>query len=83
VQRRTDGHDARARETIRNPVWDKPENMGQYRDDRQHVFLDGNGNLVIRATRNPDGKYVSAKLVGNYWGGASTPRGRRASSSTA
>jgi beta-glucanase (GH16 family) len=64
---------AQARETIRNPVfWDKPENMGQYRDDRQHVFLDGNGNLVIRATRNPDGKYVSAKLVGNYWGGINT-----------
>jgi len=28
---------AKARETIRNPVfWDKPENMGQYRDDREH-----------------------------------------------
>src|SRR5882757_6777302 len=33
---------AQARETIRNPVfWDRPENMGQYGDDRQHVFLDG------------------------------------------
>jgi beta-glucanase (GH16 family) len=31
---------AQARETIRNPVfWDKPENMGQYRDDRQHWWL--------------------------------------------
>jgi hypothetical protein len=36
---------AKARETIRNPVfWDKPENMGQYRDDREHVFLDGKSN---------------------------------------
>src|SRR6476661_1656696 len=39
-----------ARENIKNPVfWDRPENMGQYRDDREHVFMDGNGNLVIRA----------------------------------
>jgi hypothetical protein len=36
---------ATARETIRNPVfWDRPENMGQYRDDRQHVFVDGKSN---------------------------------------
>ena len=64
---------AKAREIIRKPVfWDRPENMGQYRDDRQHVFLDGNSNLVIRATRSPDGKYVSAKLVGTYWGGIGT-----------
>ena len=39
---------AQARETIKNPVfWDRPENMGQYRDDRANVFLDGNSNLVI------------------------------------
>jgi beta-glucanase (GH16 family) len=64
---------ATERETIKNPVfWDRPENMGQYRDDRQHVFLDGKSNLVIRATRNPDGKYVSGKLKGTWWGGINT-----------
>lgn len=58
---------AQRRELIKNPVfWDRPENMGQYRDDREHVFLDGNSNLVIRATRGDDGKYVSGKVVGNF-----------------
>ena len=58
---------AQRRETIKNPVfWDRPENMGQYRDDREHVFLDGNSNLVIRATREAPGKYVSGKIVGNF-----------------
>ena len=58
---------AQRRELIKNPVfWDRPENMGQYRDDREHVFLDGNSNLVIRATREADGKYVSGKVVGNF-----------------
>jgi hypothetical protein len=43
-----------ARETIKNPVeWDKPFNMGRYVTDQEHVFQDGNGNLVIRATRGP------------------------------
>jgi beta-glucanase (GH16 family) len=61
---------AQSRETIKNPVfWDRPENMGQYRDDREHVFLDGNSNLVIRATRGADGKYVSGKLVSTFRGG--------------
>lgn len=64
---------AKARETIKNPVhWDKPENMGQYRDSREHVFLDGDSNLVIRATRNSDGKYVSGKISGLWWGGINT-----------
>jgi beta-glucanase (GH16 family) len=58
---------AQRRELIKNPVfWDRPENMGQYRDDREHVFLDGNSNLVIRATREGPGKYVSGKVVGNF-----------------
>jgi len=58
---------AQFRELIKNPVfWDRPENMGQYRDDREHVFQDGNSNLVLRATREPDGKYVSGKVVGNF-----------------
>ncbi|MGV0632966.1 glycoside hydrolase family 16 protein [Mycolicibacillus trivialis] len=64
---------ATARETIKNPVfWDRPENMGQYRDDRNHVFVDGNSNLVIRATRNDDGKYVSGKVQSPWRGGIGT-----------
>lgn len=64
---------AKARETIKNPVfWDRPENMGQYRDSPEHVFLDGNSNLVIRATRNDDGKYVSGKVQGRWWGPINT-----------
>ena len=40
------------RETIRNPVeWDKPYNMGRYVTDQEHVFQDGNGNLVIRGSQ--------------------------------
>ncbi|MEJ6537704.1 MAG: family 16 glycosylhydrolase [Mycobacterium sp.] len=58
---------AQFRESIKNPVfWDRPENMGQYRDDGQHVFLDGNSNLVIRATREPSGGYVGGKVVGTF-----------------
>ncbi len=53
-----------ARERIKNPVfWDRPENMGEYRDSRENLFLDGNGNLVIRATKE-NGKYFGAKIVG-------------------
>lgn len=66
-----------ARETIRNPVeWDKPYNMGRYVTDQEHVFHDGNGNLVIRATRGPGNniqeKYASAKIVGLWRGGVGT-----------
>jgi hypothetical protein len=61
---------ATERETIRNPVfWDRPENMGQYRDDRQHVFLDGKSNLVIRATRNrtaSTSRQIEGHLVGRH-----------------
>ena len=60
---------ATARETIKNPVfWDRPENMGQYRNDRRNVFLDGKSNLVIRATKE-NGKYFSGKLTGTWRGG--------------
>ena len=63
---------AQAREVIKNPVfWDRPENMGQYRDDRANVFLDGNSNLVIRAARNDDNRYVSGKLVSTFRTGIS------------
>ncbi len=58
---------AQRRELIKNPVfWDRPENMGQYSDDRGHVFIDGNSNLVIRATRDAPGRYTSGKVVGNF-----------------
>ncbi|MDZ7885546.1 MAG: family 16 glycosylhydrolase [Mycobacterium sp.] len=65
------------RETIRNPVeWDKPYNMGRYVTDQEHVFQDGNGNLVIRATRgegaNIQEKYASAKIIGNWRGAIGT-----------
>lgn len=60
---------AQAREQIRNPVfWDRPENMGQYRDDRRNVFLDGNSHLVLRATRE-GASYFSGKIQCNWQGG--------------
>ena len=40
-----------------------PPVEGHYRDNRQNVFLDGNSNLVIRATREGD-QYFSGKLQG-------------------
>ncbi|MGH3531318.1 MAG: 1,3-beta-glucanase, partial [Mycobacterium sp.] len=41
---------APAREHMKDPTyWERPENVGQYRDDRRNVFLDGKSNLVIRA----------------------------------
>lgn len=61
-----------ARERIKNPVfWDRPENMGEYRDDRRNVFLDGNSNLVIRATKEGS-KYFGAKITGKWRGGMGT-----------
>ena len=63
---------AQFRELIKNPVfWDRPENMGQYSDDQEHVFIDGNSNLVLRATRNPNGTnqsntYTGGKVIGNF-----------------
>src|SRR5271167_1423334 len=33
---------ALAREQIKDPtLWERPENIGQYRDDRRNVFVDG------------------------------------------
>ncbi|MEU0496063.1 glycoside hydrolase family 16 protein [Mycobacterium sp. NPDC006124] len=60
---------ATAREVIKEPkFWDRPENMGQYRDDRRNIFLDGNSNLVIRATAE-NGHYFGGKLAGKWAGG--------------
>jgi hypothetical protein len=50
--------------------WDvdvSPPLLGHYRDDRRNVFLDGNSNLVIRATREGD-QYFSGKLQANWRG---------------
>ena len=69
------------RAPIKNPVfWDRPENLGQYRDDRRNVFVDGNSNLVLRATKEGDpdqgagiaGTYFSGKVQGTWWGGIGT-----------
>ena len=57
------------RTPIRNPVgFDRPEFFGQYRDSRQNVFLDGNSNLVLRATSGRNGYFGG--LVSGTWRGA-------------
>jgi hypothetical protein len=56
--------------------WDEPVQppiLGHYRDDRRNVFLDGNSNLVIRATQE-GGDYYSGRIqsplkvgIGHTW----------------
>jgi beta-glucanase (GH16 family) len=60
---------ARAREQIKDPTyWERPENIGQYRDDRRNVFVDGKSNLVLRAAK--DGPtYYSGKVQSLWRGG--------------
>ncbi len=60
---------ATARETIKDPTyWELPEHIGQYRNDRKNVFLDGNSNLVLRASK--DGPtYYSGKVQSSWHGG--------------
>ncbi|MGB9305427.1 MAG: family 16 glycosylhydrolase [Mycobacterium sp.] len=60
---------ARARESMKDPTyWELPEHVGQYRDDRQNVFLDGNSNLVLRAAK--DGPtYFGGKVASPWHGG--------------
>ena len=59
---------AQARETMEDPTfWELPGNVGQYRDDRRNVFLDGKSNLVFRAAKDGD-TYYSGKLFGNWQG---------------
>src|SRR5215210_1458812 len=41
---------------------------GIYRNDRQNVFLDGNSNLVLLATKDFNGQYFTGKLRGNWRG---------------
>ncbi len=59
---------ATAREHIKDPTqWELPENIGQYRDDRRNVFLDGKSNLVIKAAR--DGHTFYGGKVQSRWRG--------------
>jgi len=60
---------AKAREQIKDPTyWELPEHIGQYRDDRRNVFVDGNSNLVLRAVK--DGPtFYSGKIQGHWRGG--------------
>ncbi|MED5813882.1 glycoside hydrolase family 16 protein [Mycolicibacterium sp. 050232] len=61
---------AKARETFKEPTyWEQPGRIGQYRDDRKNAFLDGKGNLVIRATKEGD-TYYGAKMASVWEGGA-------------
>ena len=63
---------AYAREDMEDPTfWELPGNVGQYRDDRRNLFLDGKSNLVIRAAKDGD-TYFSGKLFGKYRGGINT-----------
>src|ERR1700761_8943098 len=66
-----------ARETIKDPTfWELPEHIGQYRDDRRNVFVDGKSNLVLKAAK--DGPtFYSGKVQGLWRGGVGHTRGTR------
>lgn len=51
--------------------FDRPQFFGQYRDSRQNVFLDGNSNLVLRATREGN-RYFGGLVHGLWRGGIGT-----------
>jgi len=60
---------ARARESMKDPTfWELPENVGQYRDDRRNVFVDGKSNLVLRAAKDGN-TYFSGKVQSPWRGG--------------
>ena len=48
--------------------WELPENVGQYRDDRRNLFVDGKSNLVLRAAKDGN-TYYSGKVFGKCRGG--------------
>ena len=59
---------AKARESMQDPTfWELPENVGQYRDDRRNVFVDGKSNLVIRAAK--DGNTYYGGKINSVWEG--------------
>src|ERR1700722_14788210 len=44
---------AKAREVIKDPThWALPETIGQPRDDRRNVFVDGKSILVLKAAKD-------------------------------
>jgi Glycosyl hydrolases family 16 len=58
----------KAREVIKDPThWELPENIGQYRDDRRNVFVDGKSNLVLRAAK--DGPTFYSGKIQSLWRG--------------
>jgi hypothetical protein len=60
------------RESMEDPTfWELPGNVGQYRDDRRNLFLDGKSNLVIKAAKDGD-TYYGGKLFGKYRGPINT-----------
>jgi hypothetical protein len=41
------------RESMEDPTfWELPQNVGQYRDDRRNVYVDGKSNLVFHAAKD-------------------------------
>ncbi len=48
--------------------WELPENVGQYRDDRRNVYVDGKSNLVFHAAKDGN-TYYSGKVFGKWRGG--------------
>lgn len=57
------------RTPIKNPVgYDKPEFYGQYRDSRENVYVDGDSNLVLRATQEGT-SYYGGLVHGNWRSG--------------
>ena len=63
---------SRARESMQDPTfWELPENVGQYRDDRRNVFVDGKSNLVIRAAKDGN-TYYGGKVFSPWEGGIGT-----------
>lgn len=48
--------------TVSDGPWGYNGELQEYTDSTENCFQDGNGNLVIRATRNPDGTYSSARI---------------------
>jgi beta-glucanase (GH16 family) len=59
---------AKARETMQDPTfWELPENVGQYRDDRRNVYVDGKSNLVIKAFK--EGNTYYGGKINTKWEG--------------
>ena len=65
---RRNGQWPRRARYIKDPThWELPENIGQYRDDRRNVFVDGKSNLVLKAAK--DGPTFYSGKVQSLWRG--------------